>query len=75
MSKTMKREYDFSQGVRGKHIAKLKNGHKTIVTKKGGATEVFVTRPIILDTDLQKVFKTSRAVNKALRGLIELLPR
>ena len=64
-------EYDFSGGVRGKHIDRLKNGHKTIVTKRAGNTEIYITRPVILDRDVQSVFKDSKAVNKALRKLIE----
>lgn len=70
----MRAEYDFSSGVRGKHAAKLKNGHTTVVTRKDGSTETFATRPIILDRKLQTVFKTSKAVNKALHGLIDLVP-
>lgn len=70
----MRAEYDFSAGVRGKHAAKLKNGHKSVVTRKDGSVETIVTRPIILDHELQSVFKTSKAVNKALRGLIDLVP-
>lgn len=72
--KVMRAEYDFSSGVRGKHAAKLKNGHTTVVTRKDGSTETFATRPIILDRKLQTVFKTSKAVNKALHGLIDLVP-
>ncbi len=74
MSKTGKQEraeYDFSDGVRGKHSGRLKNGHKTIVTKRSGSTETYVTRPVILDRDVQSVFKDSKAVNKALRSLID----
>ena len=74
-NKEMQEEYDFSQGVRGKHVARLKNGHKTIVTKRDGSTETYVTRPVILDPDVRKVFGNSKAVNKALRGLIELMPQ
>jgi hypothetical protein len=73
-NKEMRTEYDFSGGVRGKHAARLKNGHKTVVTKVDGSTETYVTRPVILDRDLQSIFKNSKAVNKALRGLVELVP-
>lgn len=72
--KEMRAEYDFSSGVRGKHAAKLKSGHTTIVTLKDGSSRSYTTRPIILDRELQAVFKTSKAVNKALRGLLELVP-
>lgn len=74
MSKTGKQgqaEYDFSDGVRGKHLGRIKGGHKTIVTKVGGVIETYVTRPVILDRDVQSVFKDSKAVNRALRSLID----
>ncbi len=74
MSKTGKEgraEYEFSEGVRGKHLGRLKNGHKTIITKRSGLIETYVTRPVILDRDVQSVFKDSKAVNRALRSLIE----
>ncbi len=77
MNKTRKEgraEYEFSGGVRGKHIARLKNGHKTIVKKRSGLIETYVTRPVILDRDVQSVFKDSEAVNRALRKLIEDAP-
>jgi len=64
-------EYDFSGGVRGKHADRLESGHKTIVHKRDGVIETYVTRPVILDRDVQSVFKDSKAVNKALRKLIE----
>jgi hypothetical protein len=70
----MRAEYDFSNGVRGKHAKLLKKGHKTIVHKIDGSAVITETRPIILDPEVKKYFPTSRAVNKALRGLIELMP-
>ena len=72
--KEMRDEYDFSSGVRGKHVRALKNGHKTIVNKTDGTVEVLTTKPIILDREIQAVFRDSKAVNKALRGLIDLVP-
>ncbi|MEO6333991.1 MAG: hypothetical protein ABIO91_03330 [Pyrinomonadaceae bacterium] len=73
MSKTGKSEraeYDFSGGVRGKHAARLKNGHKTVITNAGRSIETRITRPVVLDPDVQSVFKNSKEVNKALRRLI-----
>lgn len=49
-------EYDFSDGVRGKHYKAFKEG----------------TNLILLDPDILKVFKDSESVNHALRMLIEL---
>lgn len=69
-SETKAREHDFSRGVRGKHVGRLKGGHKTVIAKADGSTEAYTTRPVILDHDVQLVFKNSKAVNKALRQLI-----
>lgn len=52
----MRKEYDFSQGVRGKYAAKFRKG----------------TNLILLDPDLAKLFKDSESVNNALRLLAEL---
>jgi len=70
----MRKEYDFSSGIRGKHSRKLEAGHETRITRADGSTATSVTRPVILDPDLQKIFKDSKAVNKALRGLVSLVP-
>lgn len=61
MSKTietddLRPEYDFSDGVRGKHYQAYKEG----------------TNLILLDPDTSKVFKDSESVNHALRMLIKL---
>jgi hypothetical protein len=55
----MRREYDFSDGVRGKHSGRGKTAARTVA----------------LDPDVAKVFKDSKAVNDALRGLAELARR
>jgi hypothetical protein len=52
----MRPEYDFSGGVRGKHVAAYQQG----------------TNVILLDPDIAKVFRDSEAVNHALRMLINL---
>ena len=70
----MRAEYDFSGGVRGKHYKKLRNGHKTIVTKADGTTVVTETKLIALAPDLQTYFPDSKSVERALRGLVALLP-
>ncbi len=61
MSKTietddLRPEYDFSDGVRGKHYQAFKEG----------------TNLVLLDPDISKVFKDSESVNHALRMLLEL---
>ena len=66
----MHKKYDFSNGVRGKHFKKMQEGHQTIIHKSDGEKVVRVTRPIILEPDIQEHFPDSEAVNKALRRLI-----
>jgi len=53
----MKKEYDFSKGVRGKYAGKYKAG----------------TNIVLLDPDVAKVFKTPRSVNQALRSLTRII--
>lgn len=54
----MRAEYDFSKGMRGKYAARYREG----------------TNVILLDPDVAKQFKDSKAVNRALRGLLENPP-
>jgi len=49
-------EYDFSQGVRGKHYQAFREG----------------TNIVLLDEDVAKIFKDSESVNRALRMLLDL---
>ena len=51
----MRTEYDFSGGVRAKYAARYREG----------------TNVILLDPDVAKEFKDSKAVNRALRGLLD----
>jgi hypothetical protein len=53
----MRKEYDFSKGVRGKYVGKYKAG----------------TNIVLLDPDVAKVFKTPRSVNQALRSLTHII--
>ena len=55
---TMREEYDFSGGVRGKHYEAYRKG----------------TNLIRLEPDMAKVFKDSAAVNAALKKLTEVAP-
>ncbi len=74
-------EYDFSQKevVRGKHAQAMRRGYKVVVHKTDGTTqERNFTLPqgvIALDPDVQSYFPDSEAVNRALRGLIDLIPK
>ena len=49
-------EYDFSDGVRGKHYQAYRKG----------------TNVVFLDPDVARVFKDSESVNRALRLLLKL---
>ena len=53
----MRKEYDFSKGVRGKFGKRYKEG----------------TNIVLLEPDVAKVFKTSSSVNKALRAMAEVI--
>ncbi|NOS88855.1 MAG: hypothetical protein HOP34_10025 [Methylococcaceae bacterium] len=55
-SEEMLPEYDFSKGVRGKHFQAYQEN----------------TTIVFLEDDVAQVFKTSEAVNHALRMLIKL---
>jgi hypothetical protein len=52
----MRSHYDFSGGVRGKYAARYQQG----------------TNIVVLDPDVATIFKTSEAVNEALREVARL---
>jgi hypothetical protein len=54
----MRTEYDFPGAVRGKYAARYRQG----------------TNVVVLDPDVAKAFADSRAVNRALRALLDALP-
>ncbi len=53
----MRKEYDFSKGIRGKYAKKYKAG----------------TNIVLLDPDVAKIFKTPKSVNQALRSLAKII--
>lgn len=55
----MRVEYDFSKGVRGKYADRLAKG-VTVVT---------------LDPDIAEAFPTSASVNRALRAILDVMPK
>ncbi|MGI9108132.1 MAG: hypothetical protein ACR2G4_18030 [Pyrinomonadaceae bacterium] len=71
-------EYDFRGGVRGKHYKAYRRGHTLTIHKTDGTTDVrhfkLEEGAVMLEPDVQAYFPDSEAVNKALRGLITLLP-
>jgi hypothetical protein len=50
----MKKEYDFTEGVRGKYAKRFEKG----------------TNLVLLETEVAKYFPSSKAVNRALKSLI-----
>ncbi len=74
----MRPEYDFADGVRGKHYKVLREeGYIVrIYNDDGTVTERHVTgeRTVILEPDVYDYFPNSQAVNHALRTLISLVP-
>lgn len=53
----MRQEYDFSGGVRGKYIERLKNSQHLV----------------LLEADVAEVFPDSESVNKTLRSLVPII--
>lgn len=74
----MQAEYDFSGGVRGKHAKAWSQGIKVIVHRDDGTSEerdfALPDGAVILDPDVRKYFPDSESVNRALRGLLALVP-
>ena len=70
----MREEYDFSQGVRGKHYRAYRAGHVVRVRKSDGSVEqrYFTLRDgaVMLDPDLKARFPDSESVNRALRSSV-----
>jgi len=50
----MKKEYDFSEGVRGKYAGRIEKGANLV----------------LLEPEVAKYFPTAESVNRALKGLI-----
>lgn len=70
----MREEYDFSQGVRGRHHEAYRDGHTVTIRNEDGSTSVhyFTEKEgsVMLDPDIKIHFPDSESVNKALRALI-----
>ncbi len=70
-------EYDFSQGVRGKHYEAVREGYTVKINQTDGTTLVqhfkLEEGTVVLEPDVRKYFPDSEAVNTALRCLIPLL--
>jgi hypothetical protein len=74
----MRAEYDFREGVRGKHYRAMRAGYTVTVHKEDGTTLVKDVIPkegaVILEPDIHAYFPDSESVNRTLRCLIPLLP-
>jgi hypothetical protein len=75
---TMRAEYDFTGGVRGKHYRALQGGYTITIHKPDGTTLIKEVKPaegaVILEPDVRKYFPDSDSVNATLRSLIRLIP-
>jgi len=72
-------EYDFSNGIRGKHYKSLLDGYTITVysPNKEAYTQNLAEkfRYIKIDKDISEYFQTSEEVNNALRALVSVFPK
>jgi hypothetical protein len=74
-------EYDFRnrKGVRGKYHRAYQQGHTVPIVQADGSitTQYFTLEDgaVMLAPDVREYFPDSESVNRALRGLIDLIPR
>ncbi|MBN3943730.1 MAG: hypothetical protein V7L21_12910 [Nostoc sp.] len=72
-------EYDFTDGVRGKHYQAYRRGHTVTIHQADETTVVqhftLEDGAVMLDPDVQEYFPNGEAVNQALRTLISLFPK
>jgi hypothetical protein len=71
-------QYDFSRGERGKHADEYRR-HTVRINKTDGTTVVqnfkLAEGAVVLAPDVLEYFSDSASVNKALRTLIDLIPK
>jgi hypothetical protein len=76
---TMRPEYDFRAGVRGKHYQAYQQGHTVKIHNPDGTVEIneysLEDGAVLLAPDVREYFPDSEAVNTALRSLITLIPQ
>ncbi|HID99761.1 MAG TPA: hypothetical protein EYP59_05660 [Thiotrichaceae bacterium] len=74
-------EYDFSekQGERGKYYQAYRQGHHVKIHKDEGTVETHYFTledgAVMLEPDVSAYFPDSEVTNRALRGLIALIPK
>jgi hypothetical protein len=62
--------YEFSNGVRGKHYKKFREGVTVHLISEQTNAKV-----VVLDDDIGKIFPDSKSVNNALRHLVKAVPK
>ena len=74
----MRKEYDFSQGVRGKYYRAYRQGHTVKIREADGTVTVqhftLADGAVMLDPGARAYFPNSKAVNNTLRSIIALVP-
>ena len=74
----MRAEYDFAEGIRGKHYRAMQAGYTITVHQPDGTKAVKEVLPsqgvVVLEPDVQEYFPDSASVNATLRALIKLIP-
>ncbi len=77
ISDSMQPRYDFGKGKRTDHARRYQKGHEVRIERANGSTTTqhftLEDGAILLDPDVRAVFKSSNAVNQALRCLIPLV--
>lgn len=74
-------EYNLTgkQGVRGKYYRAYQQGHTVRIHEADGTVSVqyftLEEGAVLLEPDVREYFPTSESVNKALRSLIDLIPK
>ena len=72
----MRNEYDFQDGVRGKHHKTMQTGYTLTIHNADGTTVTKEVMPeegvVILEPDVRPYFPDSESVNEILRALIRL---
>ena len=75
-SNELRLHYDFSQGTRGRYRHLVGQARTVKIHHPDGSVTVETVEPAIeLEPEVRKYFPNSAAVNKALRGIIELIPK
>jgi len=74
----MRSEYDFQDGVRGKHYKAMQTGYTITIHNANGTTVTKDVMPkegvVILEPDVRSYFPDSESVNEILRALIKISP-